>query len=326
MKADDFLPGEAVIAGIRADIERYEAERRRVHRSVRWRVPVFDGLTLIAVLAIAYLLNGIAHPQEQWISLPHIILYIFAILTLIYMHWSAVAPARKLQQSLRDRIIPVVFGFIENISYRHQETPDSFKRLPQEVLETFNRQEFDDVLSGRHDDFPFELYEVELRNKAGRSNSQVFKGVVVAFETVSPFPGLLVAGHKTRKVTGFFRGLFGGDKLREIQSGNPELDDAYAFRTDNVEAAQPLVTGRLAQALLWLHETWPEAPSRLALRGNDGFLLIPQQKNFFELPGISQSLDYRVHVQPMIADMAALLATGALVRKAGWTGDVPSKE
>jgi hypothetical protein len=40
-------------------------------------------------------------------------------------------------------------------------------------------------------------------------------------------------------------------------------------------------------------------------------------KNFFELPGISQPLDYKGHVEPMVADMAALLATAALVRKVG---------
>ena len=99
-----------------------------------------------------------------------------------------------------------------------------------------------------------------------------------------------------------------------------ELDEIYEFRTDNVEAAQPLVTGRLAQALKWLGETWPENPSRVALKDRDGFLLIPLSKNFFELPGISQPLDYKGHVEPMVADMAALLATAALVRKVGEEG------
>ena len=44
------------------------------------------------------------------------------------------------------------------------------------------------------------------------------------------------------------------------------------------------MTGRLAQALQWLGETWPEQPARVALHGSDGFLLIPLSKNFFELP------------------------------------------
>jgi hypothetical protein len=201
-------------------------------------------------------------------------------------------------------------------------TPISFARLPSETVGSFNRQSFDDVISGRYEGFPFELYEATLRQKAGKSSSEVFKGVIVGFETIAPFPGVLVATRKAGKVAGFFRGIFGGGELEELQSGVAALDEKYEFRTDNVEAAKPLVTGRLAKALQWLGETWPEQPARVALKDRDGFLLIPLSKNFFELPGISQPLDYKGHVEPMVADMAALLATAALVRKIGAPDDV----
>jgi hypothetical protein len=138
----------------------------------------------------------------------------------------------------------------------------------------------------------------------------------VAFETIAPFPGMLVAARRANKVVGFFRGMF-ANKMQELSSGMPELDAAYEFRTDNVEAARPLVTGRLAQALKWLGETWPDDQARVALNGSDGFLLLPQTKNFFELPDISVPLDYQTHVAPMIADVGAILATVALVRKIG---------
>ena len=318
MRADEFMPGEAAVAGIRADIERYEAERSRAHRAVLWRVPVFDGLVLAAIFAIAQGFNNanIAHPNEQWLSTPHVLLYVFGMALLFFVHSQATKPARQLQQSLRGRILPVIFGFIGTVAYRHGETPDSFERLPRETVGSFNRQSFDDVVSGYYDGFPFELYEATLRSKAGKSSSEVFRGIVVSFETVTPFPGVLVAARRAGKVAGFFRGLF-GEKLQEIHSGDAALDEVYEFRTDNVEAARPLVTGRLAQALKWLLETWPENPPRVALRDRDGFLLIPLSKNFFELPGISQPLDYKGHVEPMVADMAALLATAALVRKVG---------
>jgi len=318
MRADEFMPGEAAVAGIRADIERYEAERSRAHRAVLWRVPVFDGLVLAAIFATARGFNNanIAHPNEQWLSTPHVLLYVFGMALLFFVHSQATKPARQLQQSLRGRILPVIFGFIGTVAYRHGETPDSFERLPRETVGSFNRQSFDDVVSGYYDDFPFELYEATLRSKAGKSSSEVFRGIVVSFETVTPFPGVLVAARRAGKVAGFFRGLL-GEKLQEIHSGDAALDEVYEFRTDNVEAARPLVTGRLAQALKWLLETWPENPPRVALRDRDGFLLIPLSKNFFELPGISQPLDYKGHVEPMVADMAALLATAALVRKVG---------
>ena len=67
----------------------------------------------------------------------------------------------------------------------------------------------------------------------------------------------------------------------------------------------------------WLSEAWPGEPARVALRGNDGFLLLPTPKNFFELPPASVPLDYKAHVEPIIADMASLIATAALVRKVG---------
>jgi len=321
MDAKDFLPGEGVVAGIKADIERYETERHRAHRAVMWRIPVFDGLWIAAILGVAYAFNSFADPNEQWLSTPHVFLYIVGFVALFFIHAQAVKPATELQQSLRDRIMPLVFGFIEEMGYRHEATPVSFSRMPQEASGAFNRQRFDDVFSGRYEGFPFELYEATLSEKYGKSSTQVFKGVIVAFEKIAPFPGLLVATRKSGMVVGFLKSLFGG-KLEELQSGVAALDENYEFRTDNVEAARPLVTGRLAQALQWLGETWPEQPARVALKGSDGFLLIPLSKNFFELPGISQPLDYKAHVEPMIADMGALLATAALVRKIGAPDDV----
>jgi len=248
MRADEFMPGEAAVAGIRADIERYEAERSRAHRAVLWRVPVFDGLVLAAIFATARGFNNanIAHPNEQWLSTPHVLLYVFGMALLFFVHSQATKPARQLQQSLRGRILPVIFGFIGTVAYRHGETPDSFERLPRETVGSFNRQSFDDVVSGYYDGFPFELYEATLRSKAGKSSSEVFRGIVVSFETVTPFPGVLVAARRAGKVAGFFRGLL-GEKLQEIHSGDAALDEVYEFRTDNVEAARPLPAGAGAE-------------------------------------------------------------------------------
>ena len=51
------------------------------------------------------------------------------------------------------------FGFIKDIRYANATTPDSFDRLPRQATGSFNRQSFDDVVSGKYEDFPFELYE-----------------------------------------------------------------------------------------------------------------------------------------------------------------------
>ncbi|RUW71360.1 hypothetical protein EOA28_22315, partial [Mesorhizobium sp. M2A.F.Ca.ET.067.02.1.1] len=68
MEAADFMPNEAVIAGIRRGIEEYEAKRASAQRQVRWRVPVFVGLVAVFVALIAWLFNAAADPHEQWLS------------------------------------------------------------------------------------------------------------------------------------------------------------------------------------------------------------------------------------------------------------------
>ncbi len=314
MDAAGFMPSETVLSSIRKDIEGYETQRAVAERQVRWRVPVFVGAVIVAVLLIAWGFNAVADPYEQWLSTPHLFLYVLGLILAIGAYLVAMWPAVRAKQSFRDRLLPIVFGFIEDVRYRHGWKPDSFDRLPEDTVGSFNRQDFDDFVSGRYDGFPFELYEAELSKKSGKSRTTVFHGVIIAFGAAAPFPGVLVAGRKAGAVTGFFRSIFGGG-LEELTSGVPDLDEAYEFRTDNPEAAQPLVRGRLAKALEWLNESWPSGQARVALSGGDGFLLLPHTKNFFELPAISTPLDYKRHVEPMIADMAAVLATAALVRK-----------
>ncbi|MBX3577258.1 MAG: DUF3137 domain-containing protein [Rhizobiaceae bacterium] len=323
MDTKQFMPGGDTVARIVGDLERYEQERRDAHRKVQWRVPVFLGVFVVVVVALAIAFNSFADPQEQWFSTPHVFLYFGALVAAFFIYSAAMSPATKLQQSFRDHLMPIALGFVDNLRYQKGRTPDSIDRLPDQTVGTFNRRTFDDVFSGRYEGFPFELYEATLSHKAGKSESTRFRGVVVAFETITPFPGLLVATRKSGQVTKFFQNMFGGGGLKELQSGDAGLDDAYDFRTDHPDAALPLVTGRLAQALRWLGETWPDDAARIALRGRDGFLLLPLTKNFFELPGISTPLDYKAHIEPIVADMVSLLATASLVRKVGAKDDTP---
>lgn len=324
MEAKDFMPSEAVIASIQKDLELYESERHRAERQVSWQLPLFFGLLIAIVVLLAFLFNEFADVNEQWFSAPHVFLYFGAFAGAFFAYKLGMKPATDLQQSFRAHLLPIIFGFVSDIRYRHAERPDSFDRLPRDATGGFDDEEFDDVISGRYEGFPFELYEVHLTKKSGKSNTTRFKGVVLAFEQLTPFPGLLVATRKAGQISQFFRGFFGSD-LSELSSGVAAIDSLYEFRTDNTDAARPLVTGRLAQALRWLGETWPDEPARVALQGNDGFLLLPLHKDFFELPGISTPLDYKMHIETIVADLVALLATAALVRKIGAADDVETK-
>lgn len=314
MSATSFMPDESVVAGIRKDIELYEAERASAHKQVLWRVPVFIGVPLVVAILLAFFFNSLADRNEQWSSTPHVFLYFGTLVLLLWLYTVAMKPATSLQKSFREHLLPIVFGFVKDVRYANGVTPQSFDRLPRDLVGGFDRQSFDDVVAGTYEDFPFELYEAELRTRSGKSSVTRFKGVIVAFQLASPFPGMLMATRKANQVVSFFRGLFGAS-VEEIECGVPEIDEVYEFRTDNVEAARPVITGRLPKALQWLAESWKEEQARVALKGEDGYLLLPISRNMFELPSVSVPLDYKVHIEPIVADMASLLATAALVRK-----------
>lgn len=325
MDARDFMPGEAALSRIRAEMEAYEAERQKTRRSAAIRIPIFVAVVLIFVVILAVAFNSFADPNEQWHSAPHVFLYVGGLIALFIAWTLATGPVRKLGQSFRERLLPVIFGFIDKVQYRKGDTPKSMDRLPRETIGSFDQSSYDDEISGIWQGFQFELFEAVFSQKVDKNTSTIFRGIVVALETETPFPGVLVATRKANKVTSFFHGMFGRE-LEQLQSGVPVLDAAYDFRTDNADAARPLVSGRLAQALQWLAESWPEEPARIALKDRDAFLLLPQSRNFFELPDIATPLDYKTHVAPMIADMASLLATGALVRRIGSPDEAVAQE
>lgn len=202
----------------------------------------------------------------------------------------------------------MVFGFIDNVQYAKGETPASLARLPRDTVGTFNRQAFDDVITGNWQGFDFELYEAVFSQKVNKSTATVFKGVVLSFETERLFPGTLIATRKANKVTSFFRGIFWrrparaferrtragrGLRLPHRQSGSR---DAPGHRPAGAGAA--VAVGDVAAGA---GAGRTDGPRRV--------LLLPQSRNLFELPDISVPLDYQAHIAPMISDMGSLLAT-----------------
>src|SRR5690606_26527059 len=111
-------------------------------------------------------------PNQEFLSAPYFFLLALAAIIGFFVYGRAVAPARRFQQSLRDRLFPVIFGFVDNLSYRNGVTPESYGRLPLGAVGRHNRRRFDDVVTGTHDGFAVELFEASLRNKSGKSESK----------------------------------------------------------------------------------------------------------------------------------------------------------
>jgi hypothetical protein len=165
----------------------------------------------------------------------------------------------------------------------------------------------------------FEAFEARFAYKVRKhSEQEVFRGVVLAFQLEKPFPATLIARTRT-SVSGFTRfmqGLFGSGALEEVLTGDPRVDSAYEFRCDNPIRARQLVSPDFTHALDELGSAWPDAPSRIAIAKETGFVLLPTRRSFFELPELARECDYESHIQPMVHDLMLLIDIAKQVRGA----------
>ena len=182
--------------------------------------------------------------------------------------------------------LPIIFGFVESLGYRNGATPDSFDRLPREVTWTFNRQNFDDVITGR-------IRRVSVRALRGAHVAQGRRRARRRFfprrhrgvrDRSRRFPAYWSRRARPGSVTKFFRGMF-GSKLEELECGVPALDQAMS-------SAPTMPAWRVR----WSPAGWrrrcnaapkPGRNSRRGWRspGSDGFLVIPLTQEFLRTAG-----------------------------------------
>jgi Protein of unknown function (DUF3137) len=231
-------------------------------------------------------------------------------------------PATDLQQGARDRIMPQVFGFVENLRYRHGFTPDFMAAMPAKSIVRHTRIQHDDMITGAHGGVAFSLAECTFWMHEGKSEKKEFQGAVFHCKAPQSFPGLLLVSKKLSSASRFWWGGPDDKHVPEVFPADSLVDRTHSVRSDNQAAAKALIDGNLGQALRWLDRAWSDGVPRLILSKDDIFLMVPSEKNFFELPSIGTDVEYEAHVEPIVRELAMLLATGSLVRKAV-SGEVP---
>ncbi len=306
-----LMPKEGSLDALHGAVAEYNAARPKVARDMYVTVTLLLGVYLLFSVLVLYLVA--TQIEEDWTFVTLAALIVGG--TFVWKF--AVAPAKRFQQTLRDRMLPLVFGFVDEVQYVHGATPRFIAGMPGKEFVQRDRAVHGDMIAGVHEGLAFTLSETELSTGSGKSRQTTFKGVIFHFLREEEFPGLLIAARKPNAVHRFMRDLFGGSRLALVTSGNVEVDVSHEFRTDRAEAATPIVQGALAKALDYLASVWRDDVVRLALTGRECYLLVPTRKDFFELPPVDTPIDFDRYIRPMIRDLVTLLATAQLVRKIG---------
>ncbi|HTO32461.1 MAG TPA: DUF3137 domain-containing protein [Pararhizobium sp.] len=305
------VPDEAALVALRTAIGDYNDARPRLERAMEWRLTVVMGVYAVAAVTVFFMLvNEIGWGE----GLGAVVAILFGIGWGLYN--VCMKPVRDFQQNLRNRMLPLIFGFVEEMRYTKGLVPRFMEKFPKWALLKYGVAEHDDAISGQYDGMHFMLSEAELKT-GGKNKTTLFDGVIFHFYLDRPFPGILAAAKRPTGMQKFAQELFGTGDLRIIESHDPTIDATHEFRTDNTMAARPLIEGPLVKALDYLSDVWRDDVVRIALSNHECFLLVPTKRNFFELPDIAHDIDFDRHVSPMIRDLVTLLVTARLVSRIG---------
>ena len=312
MNADGFLPNAETVAAIEKDVAIYNERRKLEHAELERRLPALTIAYVAGSALVLYVSYLLFIPDGAWM--------LGIIAALCVFGWRharnyVTRPAEWTQQHFRDHMLPVLFGFIPDLRYSHDRMPVSFERMPRQLIPGHNRKEFDDFLSGLLDGRRFELFEMKLVQRSKNSETVMFQGAVLNCKLATPFPGFLVATRKVGDFQRFFRDLFASSAVSEIVCGDERLDRLYEFRTDRRSEARRLLSGGLAEILAGIWKKWPNDTAQLAVSGDDVFVMLPSDTNFFELPPIERPLDYHADLAPMVRHIASFLAIAGEVQK-----------
>ncbi|UVC11513.1 DUF3137 domain-containing protein [Rhizobium sp. TH2] len=307
-----YMPGEAAVAEIKRHIDEYNRDRPGVYQScvnMAW-------LAMIGYAAAGLFVVYVAYQMDERGKVVGFVLALVGAAG--FWLWRLVwQPLRDHQLSLRYRLFPEVFRFIDGCQYSAGMEPGFLDDLKRLKLVTFTSTENDDLISGTHDGMGFELVETKLVTGSGKSREVQFEGLIFHFKLEKEFPGLLVAAKRSSWWQRSIKEMWRTGPIDELLSGNRQLDETHDFRSNNHRDARALIAGPITSVLTWLGNEWHGGEVSIALSHGDGYLMLPSKQNFFALPDMQHNVHYESDVKPLVREMVMLLAVAHVVRRVG---------
>lgn len=306
---ESYMPGKAVVADINAHIEDYNGQRPSLYD--RCVLFAWLGMGVYCILAgcLLFIIYN-ADDKGKVVGIAGGLAFAGG-----YYLWGQVwKPLTDHQLTLRYRMFPQIFGFIDKVQYSHGQQPGFLEHLKRMKLVSFTSSENDDIISGQHEGMGFDLVETKLILGSGKHKETVFRGIIFRFGLQKEFPGMLVAAKRGNWLQRATRDFWRTGPIDELSSGNRQLDETHEFHSDNFAAARPVIAGPLTSVLTWLGNEWHGGDVRIALSHKEGYLMLPADRDYFSLPALENDVFYERDVKPIVKEMVTLLAVAHVVR------------
>jgi hypothetical protein len=307
MDPERYMPGTAAVAEIQAQIDDYNKARPAIHDTCMKQAIVALSIYGAFGLLISF------YCLQLGIEAKNFVIVAAFLAGGGYLLWNFIwAPMEGHRTTLRDRLFPKLFSFIEDVSYQRKTKPGFLQHISELKLVRYQDAETDDLIIGRHEGMDFALLEAKL-TVGSKNKETVFDGLIFHFRLADPFPGMLVVAKRGGWWEQTMKDFWRTGPSMEISSANRQLDESHQFYTDNRSAARPIIAGPLTSVLTWLGNEWHGGDVRIALAGEHGYLLLPSTHDYFSLPGGEEDVVYQRHVKPLLRELVMTLAIAHVV-------------
>jgi hypothetical protein len=203
------------------------------------------------------------------------------------------------------------FGLAYELAPPRPDDMMTFRSLG--MVPSWDRDKYEDRLTGLRNDTPFEFFEAHLEEKRTTSDSKgrtrttwvtVFRGQCLVVKFHKQFQGVTKV-YRDAGALNFFKKLGQMGKGQRVKLEDPVFEKAFeVFSTDQIEA-RFILTPDFMERLLGLERTFKGKQVRCAFSGGCMFLAC-EGKNLLEPGSMRRSMDDLGRVREMLEDFAAI--------------------
>jgi len=307
MDPELYMPGEAAVAEIQAQIDSYNRARPAIYNGCMRQAMVALAIYGVFALFVCFV------TLKAGIKAEHFVLVAAGLAGGGWLIWNFIwSPMEAVQAALRNQLFPQIFSFIEEVSYQKKAKPGFLKHISELKLVRYQDAETDDLIIGRHEGMDFALLEAKL-TVGSKNKETVFRGLIFHFRLADPFPGMLVVAKRGGWWEQTMKDFWRTGPSLELSSGNRQLDESHQFYSDNRRAARPIIAGPMTSVLTWLGNEWHGGDVRIGLAEEHGYLMLPSSHNYFSLPDGDENVVYQRHIKPLVRELVTALAIAHVV-------------
>ncbi len=232
------------------------------------------------------------------------------VLGFMYAGWRGM-PLQKLQGEAKEMIVhPVATKLGLSFNSAPGRVDSILRHREAGILPGWDRENFEDLVTGKRGNVDFELFEAHLEDKRtttdskGRTQTEwvtVFRGQCLRFQ----FPKRFYGRTLITRDAGFFNRFGGGGGLQRAILESPEFEKIFEVYTDDQVEARYLLTPDVMQKLTDIEEIFHGGNLKCCFTQGEMFVTV-EGGDLFEPGSMFVPLDNPERIRELLNDFAAI--------------------